>query len=141
MPYRKILVPLDGSPGSWKALRMALVIAGLSGAGVVALSVEEHLPQYAATVDEVQDTKEQENEYFAKLQTEAAALASEQGIELKTDTVIGHAAQSIVRYAKKHAFDLIAIGHSGHSGVWGVLLGSTTARVVDQAHCDVLVVR
>jgi nucleotide-binding universal stress UspA family protein len=120
---------------------MALVIAGLSGAGVVALSVEEHLPQYAATVDEVQDTKEQENEYFAKLQTEAAALASEQGIELKTDTVIGHAAQSIVRYAKKHAFDLIAIGHSGHSGVWGVLLGSTTARVVDQAHCDVLVVR
>jgi len=141
MPYRRILVPFDGSQGSWKALRKALVLAGEQGAAITALSIEEHLPRYAATVGEVQEEKEQENAYFAQLHAQAVALAREQGLDIKTETLVGHAAQTIVRYAEEQEFDLIAIGHSGHSGVWGVLLGSTTARVVDQAPCDVLVVR
>lgn len=141
MLYQRILVPMDGSQGSWKALRKALLLAREFGSEITALSVEEHLPRYAATVGEVEEEKEQENAYFTQLHTQAAALAAEQGLDLKRETLVGHAAQTIVRYAEEHEFDLIAIGHSGHSGVWGVLLGSTTARVVDQAGCDVLVVR
>jgi nucleotide-binding universal stress UspA family protein len=105
------------------------------------LSVEEHLPRYAATVGEIDEEKEQENHYFDRLHSRAALLARESGVALTGEIVPGHAAQSIVRYAQKGSFDLIVISHSGHSGVWGMLLGSTTARVVDQALCDVLVVR
>ena len=141
MLYTKILVPFDGSSGSWKAMRKAVLLAKEHGAEVVALSVEEELPRYAATVGEVQEEKERENAYFAGEQARAVALASEQGVQLKAETVVGHAADSIVRYAQQNGFDLIVIGHSGHSGIWGKLLGSTTARVVDQAQCDVLVVR
>ena len=141
VPYRRILVPLDGSQGSWKAFRKALLLAREQGTEITVLSVEEHLPRYAATVGEVEEEKEQENAYFTQLHAQAAALAGAQALDLKTETLVGHAAQTIVRYAEEHGFDLIAIGHSGHSGVWGVLLGSTTARVVDQAGCDVLVVR
>jgi nucleotide-binding universal stress UspA family protein len=75
------------------------------------------------------------------VQAEAVALAREQGIELTTELRAGHAAHWIVRYAQEEHCDLIVIGHRGHSGIWGMLLGSTTARVVDQAQCDVLVVR
>lgn len=141
VPYRKILVPFDGSQGSWKALRKALLLARERGAEITALSVEEHLPHYAATVGEVEEEKELENAYFAQLHPQAVAMAKEQGLDLKTETLVGHAAQTIVRYAEEHEFDLIVIGHSGHSRVWGMLLGSTTTRVVDQAYCDVLVVR
>ena len=63
------------------------------------------------------------------------------GVEVKTATAVGHAAQSILQKAVERGYDLIVIGHTGHSGVWGTLLGSTTARVVDQAPCDVIVVR
>ena len=141
MLYTKILVAFDGSPGAWHALRKAILLAQEQGAEIAALSVEEHLPHYAATVGEVQEEKEEENHYFVKLQAEAVAQARQEGVELKAEIVAGHAAQSIVRYAKEHGYDLIVISHIGHSGLWGALLGSTTARVVDQANCDVMVVR
>lgn len=139
--YTKILVPFDGSSGSWKAMRKAILLAREQNAEIVALSVEEQLPHYAATVGEVQEEKERENTYYAGEQAKAVALAREQSVQLGTEIVVGHAASLIVRYAQGHSFDLIVIGHSGHSGIWGKLLGSTTARVVDQAPCDVLVIR
>jgi len=50
--YQKILVALDGSEASRKALRAALALARAHGAGLHAVGVEEHLPHYAATVGE-----------------------------------------------------------------------------------------
>lgn len=141
MLYKKILVPFDGSAGSWKAMRKAILVAKEQSAELAALSVEEKLPHYAATVGEVQEEKERQNAYFTDIQAQAVALAREQGVDLRPKILAGHPAESTVRYAQEHSFDLIVIGHSGHSGIWGTLLGSTTARVVDQARCDVLVVR
>ena len=141
MLYRKILVPLDGSAGAWKALRRAFLLAKAQRAEVTALSVEEHLPHFPATLDEVAEEQDQENAYFARVHAEALQLAAEQGVTLHTVIRPGHAAQIIVQFASEEACDLIVIGHSGHSGIWGMLLGSTTDRVVDHAHCDVLVVR
>jgi nucleotide-binding universal stress UspA family protein len=139
--YHKILIPLDGSPGSWKAFDKAVIIAQRQEAELTVLSVEENLPRYAATVGETDEEKTYANGNFAKAQMEAVARASAEGITLSTEIMVGHAAQEIVRYARRGGYDLIVISHIGHSGVWGVLLGSTTSRVVDHAHCDVLVVR
>ncbi|HEX9016562.1 MAG TPA: universal stress protein [Chloroflexota bacterium] len=141
MAYRKILVPLDGSQGSWRAFRRALLLAGEAVSEIAALSVEEHLPRYAATVGEVEQELEAGSEYFTRLHDQAKSLAAERGLGLTAETVVGHAARAIVDYARENDFDLIVIGHVGHSGIWGTLLGSTTDRVVDHAHCDVLVVR
>lgn len=141
MPYKRMLVPLDGSQGSWKAFRKALLLAEEMGAEITVLSVEEHLPRYAATVDEVDEEREQQNEYFARLHREATALAEERSVELRTEVAVGHAAGEIVRHAAERGADLVVMGNTGHSGLWGVLLGSTTDRVVDHAPCDVLVVR
>lgn len=141
MAYHKILIAFDGSGGSWKALRKALLLARDFRADVLALSVEEHLPHFAGTVGEVQEAKEEENHRFARLGAEALEAARQEGVSLQTEVLPGHPAQTIVRYARQHSFDLIVIGHSGYSGAWGLLLGSTTDRVVDHAHCDVLVVR
>lgn len=139
--YRRILVPFDGSKGSWKAVRKSILLAREQGAELVLVSVVEHLPHYAATVGEVEEEAARGMEFFAHLQNEAMALAREQGVDLKAEITAGHAAQVVISYATRHATDLIVIGHSGHGRVWGQLLGSTAARVVDQALCDVLVVR
>lgn len=45
------------------------------------------------------------------------------------------------QYALEVGADLLIIGHSGHSGIWGRLLGTTADKVVDHAPCSVLVVR
>ncbi|MHB0868442.1 MAG: universal stress protein [Chloroflexota bacterium] len=139
--YKRILVPFDGSEGSSKALQRALLLAKDQGAEVTIFYVDEHLPRYAKGVGEIQEAEEVREAEAAELRSKALALARRQGMEVKFETVVGHAAQSILSYAQEEAFDVIVIGHTGHSGLWGTLLGSTTARVVDQATSDVLVVR
>lgn len=140
-PYQRILVPFDGSPGSTKALHRALLLAQQQRSQVTALSVDEHTPRFAKGVGEIEEDDVLRSQYFADLQAKAKAVAEGQGVSVTMVTAVGHAAQSILQHAQENGVDLIVIGHSGHSGVWGTLLGSTTARVVDQATCDVLVVR
>ena len=139
--YRKILVPFDGSPGSEKALRRALLMAREQGAEVTTYSVDEHVPRYAPGVGEMEEQKELQQAHLSQLQAKARDVASRQGGKVKTAAEVGHAAQCIISFAEQGAFDVIVIGHSGHSGLWGTLLGSTTQRVVAHAGCDVLVVR
>ena len=140
--FRKILVGFDGSQGSWKALRAAIALAKLQpGSELWAVSVEEHLPRMPEVIDELAEEKDRENEVFAALHREAAVLARKSGVALNVKTIAGHAAQGIVRFARQLESDLVVIGHSGHSGVWGTFLGGTAEKVVRHATCAVLVVR
>ena len=140
--FRKMLVGFDGSEGSWNALRAAFALSrGASGAEILAVSVEERLPRLPEVIDELSEEKDRQNAVFAGLHKEAQDAAGTAGVNLKCTTVVGHAAQVIARLAKEGGFDLVVIGHSGHSGVWGMFLGSTADKVVRHAPCSVLVVR
>lgn len=139
--FHKILAAFDGSTGSWRALRAAISLAQEQRAELWALSVEDHLPRFAATVGEMEEEKELANHRYAGLHRQATVLASEAGVALHTDIVAGHAAQAIVEYAAQGGFDLIVVGHSGHSGVWANFLGTTTEKVSRHAPCSVLIVR
>jgi len=70
-----------------------------------------------------------------------AELAKQQGIEIGCESRSGHAAKVIVNFAKDGGYDLIIIGHSDHSELWGRLLGDTADRISDHAHCSVLIVK
>lgn len=140
--YKQILVGLDGSEASWKALGSALELAKLNpGSEVCAVSVEEHLPRMPEVLDELAEERERENAIFAPIQAQAVSRAAEVGVVLRVKTMAGHAAQTIVRLAEQDQFDLVVIGHSGRSGVWGTFLGGTADKIVRHANCTVLVVR
>ena len=55
--FRNVLVPVDGSEGSAKALDCALSICAPLGARLTALAVEGRLPVYAASVGEVEEVE------------------------------------------------------------------------------------
>ena len=141
MMFRKLLVAYDGSDGSRRALARACELARAGESEAWALAVLEHLPRYAATVGEVEETQEQGRQYLGEVLDEARRLAAAQGVTLNVEQAAGQPAQAIVRYAQEHAFDLIVLGHSGHSGVWGAFLGTTADKIVRHAECSVLVVR
>lgn len=122
-------------------MEKAILLANSPGAEVTALWVDEDVTRYAPGVGAIEEEPEVRAEEFAELEAQIQAVAREKGAEIKIVSAVGHAAQTVLRYAKENGFDVIVIGHSGHSGAWGMLLGSTTARVVDHASCDVLVVR
>lgn len=139
--YRTILVALDGSAGSKSALRRATHLAREMGSQLHALAVEDHLPRFAATVSEMDEAREFKDAFFREVMAEARHVAAEQGLAIETQIAIGHAAQTIARRAEELGADLIVVGQSGHSGVWGNLLGTTAHKVAHHAPCDVLIVR
>lgn len=55
--FENVLVAVDGSEGSQRALDCALALVGGLGGRLTALAVEGKLPAYAASIGEVDDVK------------------------------------------------------------------------------------
>jgi len=63
------------------------------------------------------------------------------GIKPIVHVTVGHAAETVVRYANEKACDLIVMGSRGLGGAGGWLLGSTVTRVLNRSSVPVLVLR
>lgn len=139
--FQRILVAYDGSEGSRIALRRALELGGALQATVATISVEEHLPYYAASLSEVKGAKEQIDEHFRTLTKQARDAALLSGMEIDTIVRQGHEVESIVAAAKEGTYDLLVIGYHGHSGIFGRSMGSTAEAIVRFAPCPVLLAK
>jgi len=139
--FRKILLAYDGSEGANRALEAGIGLAKIHGAELWAVAVEEKLPRFSGTIDEVQEAKEFANQHYGELLAAARTRAAEAGVDLKTVLRPGHPAQTIIQVAKDGKFDLVLVGHSGLSGVWAAFLGTTAEKVSRHARCSVLIVR
>lgn len=139
--FTKILVGYDGSPGGKKALHRAIMAAKNNQAELIALWVRESLPRHSDLPGEMEAEEEAADEYFQARKAEVEAAAREHGIPIQCVSRHGHAAKAIVTFAKEQNCDLIVVGHSDHSELWGRLLGDTADRVSDHAHCSVLIVK
>ncbi len=139
--FKKILLAYDGSQGAERALAAGIELAKLHGAELVALAVEERLPRFSGTIDEVQEEKEFADQQYHRLLDDAQAQSRAAGVQLKTLMRPGHPAQTIIKVAKEGKFDLILVGHSGLSGVWAAFLGTTAEKVSRHAPCSILIVR
>jgi nucleotide-binding universal stress UspA family protein len=138
--FHKILVTIDGSPSSEKALATAVDLATHYQAELVALSVAE-MPEVVAMVDEVDEIRQSADVYFRKIAEAAVAYAKSRGVALRSVVVRGHAAEEILRFAEAEEVNLIVLGRQGHSRIARFFLGSTTDRVSEHCHCTVMIVK
>ena len=139
--FTKILVAYDGSDGARAALRIGIDLARALGAELESISVEEHLPHYAATIGEVQDAKERIDAYFRTLTKDARDQALLAGVELQTVIRQGHEVESIVTYAREGRFALRLPGYHGHSRIFERVMGSTAQSLVRLSPCSVLLAK
>jgi nucleotide-binding universal stress UspA family protein len=133
---KKILVPLDFSDCSKKALQYAVRFARQFEAEITLLHV---VPRYPAVpemgpidVETLQD---------GRAQLEVVRLTIGDLAPCHTLLRTGTPYTEIVEAAKDQTMDLIVIATHGHKGLTRAILGSTAERVVRQAPCPVLVVR
>jgi len=145
---KRILVPVDFSKQSRKAMEYGLSFARQFNAEVLLLHVLEFAPAAmpvspASPMPIIHDAMTQTawRESAAK---QLAAWRNESGkpIAVKAsvrDGVSAHA--EIVKAATEGNFDLIILGTQGRTGLAHLLIGSTAERVVRHAPCPVLVVR
>lgn len=140
MPFRHLLIAVDGSEASTRALQKGLELARLLDASVSALAVEGPLPAYAATIGEVEEVKRERDAFFKRLADDVRARARAAGVELEVEIRPGHAAELISKVAAERGADLIVLGHRGHF-LRDHVLGSTADRVAEHAGCPVMIVR
>lgn len=141
--YKKILMPIDGSPHSEKAEQTALLLAKTMNAEITLLHVAV-MPQYTAFFGETpipipQETIDQVEKIGKSLLEKHAADFTNSGIKVTTRLIFGNPAETICRTAKDK-FDLIVIGSRGLGEIKGYLLGSVSDRVSHYAPCSVLIV-
>ena len=139
--YTKILVGYDGSKGGRAALAAGAALAREFGATVTALWVREPLPRHSDLPGEIEEESEAADEYFAARKGEVAEAAAQASLPIACESARGHAAKAIIRAATDGGYDLVVVGHSDHSALWGRLLGDTADRIADHAQCSVLVVK
>ena len=139
--FKRILVGYDGSKGGAAALRHAAAMAREFKAQIAAVWVREPLPRYTDLPGEPEAETEAGDDYFRERRKEVEALSQEMGVAIACEARRGHPAKAIVRMAAEGGYDLIVVGHSDHSELWGRLLGDTADRISDHAHCSVLIVK
>ena len=145
--YRKILVPLDGSPLAEAALPHALSMAQSYGAELVLLRVPvPHVAPRPPTIGEMlPDAMEQYDEQLYQRIKDyldhLAARLHESGVPVSTDLRYGDVAEAILDYAEEVDADLIVMSTHGRTGVARWLLGSVANKIVQGAACPVLLIR
>ncbi len=139
--YQNILIAYDGSAGSQNALKIAAELAIKLNSKLWALWVAGSLPQYHETKAEFDEEKNQIEIYFNKLENEISVFTHQLKIEIEFSYLQGNPSKLIVDFAKENNIDLVILGSSGHSGLWGRFLGHVPDKVSDNAHCDVMIVR
>lgn len=144
--YKKILVPLDGSDRSTKALSHTVELALKLGSQITLMHVVPSLPPYVNTaVDRLGQAQQSIIDELMRngkemLQQYASSI-SDKGIDVKTFTVMGQPADEIIEKAIKENYDLIVIGSRGLGEIKGYLMGSVSNRVSRHAVCPVLIIR
>lgn len=138
--FHKIVVAIDGSPASEKALATAVDLAAHYQAELIALGVAE-LPEVVGMVDEVDELCQSAEGHFKQIGEAAVAYARSRGVTLRSVVERGHAADAIVRYAENEEINLVVLGQHGHSRISRFFLGSTTDRVSEHCPCTVMIVK
>lgn len=143
--YTHILVPVDGSATSQKAIANAMAVAQAFKTDVTVIYV---IDPYAFTGVGT-DFAYGQAEYLSAATAEAneAIKAAKQafggiGVTVTGSVVEGHAIyRGILDTAEAIGADLIVMGSHGRRGLEKLVLGSVTAQVLSHAHLPVLVVR
>ena len=140
--WKTIVVGVDGSQSSRKALAWAAAEAADHGADLVVLNVWEHTllpPAGNVTVSERYVPEPSQRTTEDLLQVIKEELGEDPPVPVQPRVKQGSAAKLLIDEAT-HA-DLLVVGSRGHGGFAGLVLGSVSQHVAAYAECPVAVVR
>jgi nucleotide-binding universal stress UspA family protein len=140
--WRTIVVGVDGSAGSRKALTWAAAEAAGHGAELVVINAWEHTllpPAGSISVSEhyVPESSQRTAEELVRVITEE--LGDQPPVPVLPQVKQGRAAKVLIE--ESAGADLLVVGERGHGGFAGLVLGSVSQHVAAYAKCPVTVVR
>lgn len=148
VPFRSILVPLDGSALAEKALAAALQLARAMAGRADATSVRLILLRVVGPValvaadpmlyDELMRMGVDEAQAYLKTVVETVDAGP---VQVEVQAVSGAPADAIVHYAEEHGVDLIVMSSHGRTGSSRWVYGSVAEKVLHHAPCATVIIR
>lgn len=134
---KRILVGVDGSKYSEKALDQAISMAKICNSTIFAISV---VGVYPETLAEAPGLEEKMSNETREVLERARDTVAKENIPCETIVHIGgQPHEFIVQEAKEKDIDLVVIGTHGRTGLKKLMMGSVAERVIGHAPCAVLV--
>ncbi len=144
----KLLVALDGSHHSLKAVDYACTIAAALKAKVILLYVlkPQELPEGLREYAELEHVSGLDIDILKKVAGHLVSNAEKRAREKGVDDIVGEVeegpvARTIVARAKHHDVDMIVVGSRGMGNIEATLRGGVSHRVELLAECAVLTVK
>jgi nucleotide-binding universal stress UspA family protein len=139
----KVLVPVDGSKTSERAVRHVIALMEDRKA------MEVHLVnvQDAADAPEVKRFMKEDEVKRMQLDHGAAALRTAKrlleraGVDYKEHVLLGDPAEQIAAFAKRGRFSKIVMGTHGHGTLAALLMGSVATKVLHRSTVPVTLVK
>lgn len=146
--FKNILVPVDGSEFSIRALEYAVYIVKRFNSKLIALHIVPSSIRYdffMSKKDHEMNSPFNQVLQFAYMEAQKwfEEVREKIDVEFKTDVIIAEESivKEIIEYSERENIDLIVIGTRGRTGFKKLFLGSVASGVLNFAHCPVLVVR
>lgn len=133
----KIIVPIDFSENSIKALEFAIFMADKKHAKITLVHVMEAVYDFASQASIALDSMYSDGEKMLKNLIEKY---KDSGVDMEYKIADGVASISVARIADETDATLIVMGTQGASGIKKALIGTTTVNLIREVNCPVLVV-
>lgn len=134
----RILLAVDGSEWSNRAIPMAAELARKFGAEIVVFHAQERVMGRGGSyaVETTDDAQGMTDRVVAWLKDEEVSARGETRV-----CYTGHIARELAKLARTQGADMIVMGSRGLSEVGGLMLGSVVNKVLHLAEVPVLIVR
>ena len=138
--FERIVLAVDGSDQAVRAAKVAADLARCMKSELWVVVVYDPIPSYLGEpyLQNVIDARLPEAQEVLK---KAVDTVGDMPGEIHTEILEGNSAEAIIKVAKTRKSDVIVMGSRGLGRLAGMLLGSTSQKVVSHAPCPVLIVR
>jgi nucleotide-binding universal stress UspA family protein len=136
-----ILVPVDGSENSDRAVRYAIDLLKDGGGKLHLLNVQAPVGGGVSAFVRKADIDSYHREEGEKALASALKLAADADMPAEKHISVGRPGELAAEFAKRVGAKLIVMGTRGHTGIAGVLLGSVAQDVIARASVPVCLVK
>lgn len=140
-----ILVPIDGSEPSVRALTYAAALASRIGASLIGIyvidpdKVSEQQPfniNFGTFDPNLEPSKKAASDYLDELKENLPVK-----VPFTKEIAVGYPEKTIVRFAEEKKVSLIVMGNSGKGAASSFITGSVSYYTIHHAKCPVLIVK
>lgn len=141
---KKILLTVDGSENAYDAVKQSVKLLNLKEKEIHIISAMEDSELLEAALDKnwLDNIEKQQKIHATNAITRVKNLLDKSEIVIKNEMILtGNPAQKIIEFASANEIDLVIMGARSKKDLTSFLLGSVSKRVLENVHCDVLIIK